>query len=97
MPIEFRPVRPRNPLKPERGEPRQDLWFRFDGSLPDDALLHRCLIAYASDFNLIGTALSPHGRSCPIGHGSRSSPTGSPGCASSRPTGRSRSCSRFSA
>ena len=25
-------------------------------------MLHRCLLAYASDFHLIGTALRPHGR-----------------------------------
>jgi acyl-CoA thioesterase-2 len=63
MPIDFRPVQPRNPLKPQKGVPRQDLWFRFDGALPGDPSLHRCLLAYASDFNLIGTALMPHGRS----------------------------------
>jgi acyl-CoA thioesterase-2 len=61
--VEFRPVYPWNPLKPEVMAPRQALWFRIGHALPDDPMLHRCLLAYASDFNLIGTALRPHGRS----------------------------------
>jgi acyl-CoA thioesterase-2 len=27
----------------------------------DEVLLHRCMLAFASDFNLIGTATRPHG------------------------------------
>ena len=30
-------------------------------SLPDDEALHRCLLAYVSDFHLLDTALMPHG------------------------------------
>ena len=60
--IEFRPVEPRNPLRPSPGEPRQALWFRAVDRVPDDPRLHRCLLAYASDFHLLGTALRPHGR-----------------------------------
>ena len=49
------------------GEPggppaRQRLWFRLDGTLPDNPALHRYLLAYSSDFNLLLTSLSPHGR-----------------------------------
>lgn len=58
--IEFRPVEPWNPLNPEAREPRQHIWFRAGGPLPDDPTLHRCVLAYASDFNLIMTALLPH-------------------------------------
>lgn len=61
--LEFRPVYPWNPLKPEVTEPRQAIWFRIGQNLPDDPMLHRCLLAYASDFNLVGTALRPHGKS----------------------------------
>ncbi len=61
--IEFRPVDPRNPLRPAPGEPRQAVWFRAVDRLPDDPRLHRCLLAYASDFHLLGTAIRPHGRS----------------------------------
>jgi acyl-CoA thioesterase-2 len=61
--IEFRPVDPWNPLAPDVREPRQNLWFRAAGKLPDDPMLHRCVLAYASDFNLLSTALRPHAMS----------------------------------
>lgn len=61
--VDFRPVYAWNPLNPEVTLPRQAIWFRVGLALPDDAMLHRCLLAYASDFNLIGTALRPHGKS----------------------------------
>ena len=41
-------------------EPDQDVWLRADGTLPDDPLLHACVVAYASDFTLLGTAALPH-------------------------------------
>ncbi|PAV25673.1 acyl-CoA thioesterase II [Tamilnaduibacter salinus] len=60
-PIEIRPVNPVNPLKPEPREPAKQSWFRAQGELPDDPVLHRCLLAYSSDFGLLGTSLAPHG------------------------------------
>jgi acyl-CoA thioesterase II len=62
LPVEFRSVHPWNPLKPEVREPRQHIWFRASGTLPDDPLLHTCVLAYATDFKLLSTALLPHGR-----------------------------------
>lgn len=62
-PIEFRPVDPWNPLKPTVSGPAQAIWFRTVDRLPDDPMLHHCLLAYASDHNLIPTALRPHGKS----------------------------------
>jgi acyl-CoA thioesterase-2 len=41
-------------------DPEQDTWFRTRGALPDDPLLHTCIVAYASDLTLLGTALLPH-------------------------------------
>jgi Acyl-CoA thioesterase len=62
--IEFHPVEPWNLLDPPaHGAPLQQIWFRAAGRLPDDPLLHRAILAYASDFNLLSTALQPHGRS----------------------------------
>ncbi|MBZ9566319.1 acyl-CoA thioesterase [Modicisalibacter tunisiensis] len=43
------------------GMPTQRLWFRLAGELPDDAILHRYLLAYSSDFNLLTTSLIGHG------------------------------------
>jgi acyl-CoA thioesterase-2 len=35
--------------------------MRADGKLPDDSMLHACIVTYASDMTLIDTALLPHG------------------------------------
>jgi acyl-CoA thioesterase-2 len=37
--------------------------LRLHGELPDDPVLHRALLAYVSDFHLVGTATLPHGLS----------------------------------
>ncbi len=62
-PFEFRVVETPDFAHPSPGEPRQHVWFRAVGALPDDPELHRCLLAYVSDYHLIGTALRPHGLS----------------------------------
>jgi len=59
-PIEMRPVDPIDYLNLQPREPFQHLWLRAGHELPDDAVLHRCLLAYASDFALLGTALLPY-------------------------------------
>lgn len=61
--IEFRPVEPMDPFEAQPQPPEQNIWLRAGGQLPDDPLLHRCVLAYASDFNLLSTALLPHGKS----------------------------------
>jgi acyl-CoA thioesterase-2 len=38
----------------------QKVWFRADGTLPDDPLLHACVVAYASDMTLLDTVMLPH-------------------------------------
>lgn len=60
-PIELRPVQPRDLLNPERRPPQRQVWLRATGTLPDDPALHQAMLAYASDFTLLGTALYPHG------------------------------------
>jgi len=47
--------------KAEPRPPRQQVWMRADGKLPDDPALHACVVAYASDMTLVDTALLPHG------------------------------------
>lgn len=44
----------------EPHEPRQSVWFRANGKLPDDPLIHACLMIYESDNVLLGTARMPH-------------------------------------
>jgi acyl-CoA thioesterase-2 len=60
--VDFRPVEPVNPFAPKPSPARQTTWFRAVDRLADDPMLHRCLLAYISDFSLIGTALRPHGK-----------------------------------
>jgi acyl-CoA thioesterase-2 len=60
-PIEIRPVAPLPPLNPPACEPRRRVWFRASGALPDRRAIHELMLAYASDFHLLGTALQPHG------------------------------------
>lgn len=60
-PIEFRTV-DENDLTPGRvGPPSRYVWFKTIHALPDTPLLHQALLAYASDFAFITTALRPHG------------------------------------
>jgi len=44
-------------------EPEQLVWIRANGTLPDDPLLHACVVAYASDLTLLDTAVMPHASS----------------------------------
>lgn len=60
-PLEFRPVEFINPFEAERMEPFRHVWFRTKGEMPDDPRLHALVLAYASDYNLLTTALQPHG------------------------------------
>ena len=60
-PFEFRPVHPPDSPPPEHSSPHKYIWFRAVGRLADDEALHRCLLAYASDFHLLDTSLKPHG------------------------------------
>jgi acyl-CoA thioesterase-2 len=38
----------------------QHVWIRANGTLPDDPLLHACVVAYASDLTLLDTAVMRH-------------------------------------
>ena len=62
-PIEIRPVEVRDPLRPRATPPLRRMWYRTVDALPDDPALHRYLLAYASDFSFLGTAMDPHGTS----------------------------------
>jgi acyl-CoA thioesterase II len=51
---------PMRARKGKKSEPRQQVWFRPDGPLPDDPLLHACIVAYASDSTLLDSILLAH-------------------------------------
>ncbi len=60
-PFEFRHVYPRDELRPPKRPPYQQVWFRLSQRVGDAPELHRALLAYASDFHLLGTTTFPHG------------------------------------
>jgi acyl-CoA thioesterase-2 len=61
-PIEIRPIDLSRYLSPENRAPSQQVWIKATGRLGDDLALHQCVLAYASDFTLLDTALIAHGR-----------------------------------
>ncbi|MGI8725238.1 MAG: acyl-CoA thioesterase II [Methyloceanibacter sp.] len=61
-PIEIRPVNLTRYLSPQERVPSQQVWIKATGDLGDDMALHQSVLAYASDFTLLDTALIAHGR-----------------------------------
>src|SRR6202011_4976323 len=59
-PFEFRLVQSAASGLPSSAAPAWQIWFKAFGKRPDDERLHRNLLAYASDFFLLGTATLPH-------------------------------------
>ena len=62
-PIELRTCGELHWTSREPAPPVANSWFKVRGRLPDDAALHRAVLAYASDYTLLGTAALPHGLS----------------------------------
>ena len=60
-PFEFRPVRPINFEKREKLPPINHVWVRAVDRLPEDQALHQNLLAYVSDYELLGVSTLPHG------------------------------------
>jgi acyl-CoA thioesterase-2 len=48
-------------LRGKGNEARNQVWMRADGTLPDDELLHVCVLTYASDMTLLDSILVRHG------------------------------------
>ena len=62
-PIDTRYVPPDPAFEPGVKTDGQLVWMRADGELPDDPVLHACIVTYASDMTLLDTALRPSGKS----------------------------------
>ena len=60
-PIEMRVVNPDDHFFGTKLEAKRYSWMRAAGPVPDDLLVHQCLLAYASDWGLLSTSLRPHG------------------------------------
>ena len=60
-PFEFRPVEPLSYTEPVSVDPVKHCWIRTVAALPDDPALHQNLLAYVSDYELLGSSILPHG------------------------------------
>jgi acyl-CoA thioesterase-2 len=61
LPIEMRAIDPVDVMKPVVKPPDQIVWLRARGDVGDDIAMNQALLAYASDYSLLGTAMRPHG------------------------------------
>jgi acyl-CoA thioesterase-2 len=59
-PFELRPVEAPKFIEPGPRPPRKHIWMRAWDPLPDCDELHRTLLAYVSDYELLGTSTLPH-------------------------------------
>jgi acyl-CoA thioesterase-2 len=66
-PIEFRPVDLINPELKGDAQATRYIWMRAKGEMPSLPSLHQAVLAYASDYNLLTTALLPHGNEASFG------------------------------
>jgi acyl-CoA thioesterase-2 len=61
-PIDVRIVNASRYASREPQAPVQSIWIRANGTLPESPYLHQAILAYASDFTLLDTALIAHGK-----------------------------------
>ncbi|MES2905957.1 MAG: acyl-CoA thioesterase II [Pseudomonadota bacterium] len=62
-PIEMRFVDLTRYVSRQKLEPKQYIWIRATGKLPDDNAAHQAVLGYASDMTLLDSSLLAHGRS----------------------------------
>ncbi len=64
-PLEIRLISPNDPFRKREPVPpaevKRQLWFRVREKIGDDMILHHAVLAYASDYGFLPTALLPHG------------------------------------
>ncbi len=60
-PLDFRQVEFINPMVQEKYDPVRHVWMKAKGEMPEDRRLHDLVLANATDYNLLTTALLPHG------------------------------------
>jgi acyl-CoA thioesterase-2 len=66
-PIEIREVAPQNLAAPKPISDVNQMWFRVERKIDATPAQHHCLLAYASDMNLLGSSMRPHGLSWATG------------------------------
>lgn len=59
-PIEVREVAPMDQFEPKPLPDQNHIWFRMPGAKGASPAVQQCLLAYASDMNLLGSSMRPH-------------------------------------
>lgn len=62
-PVEIRPTSLTHYVSSEKLEPRQDVWVRTTGPVPENRNIQAAVLAYLSDMTLLDTSLYAHGTS----------------------------------
>ena len=60
-PIEIREIDPQDQLNPTPRSDVNHLWFRVKQAVDEESWMHHCLMAYASDMSILGSAARRHG------------------------------------
>lgn len=60
-PFEIREVEPRDPMAPEKTSDANQMWVRMEAARGAGPELQHILLAYVSDFGLLGSSMRPHG------------------------------------
>ncbi|MFB6348653.1 acyl-CoA thioesterase [Moraxella marmotae] len=61
--VEIRPIKPQDPVSPTPTRPRQANWLRIADIGEQPVAIHQALLAFVSDYYLVGTGLMSHGLS----------------------------------
>ena len=59
--IEYRPIKPRDITMLKNEDPLQRIWLKTSAKTDLDPIMNQALLAYASDYTILDTALMPHG------------------------------------
>src|SRR5690606_37280400 len=59
--VEIKPIKPRDPIHPEPMKPKQANWLRIRELGKQPVAIQQALLAFSSDFYLVGTGLMSHG------------------------------------
>lgn len=61
-PVEMKPVMLKHYTSREKLEPKQNIWIRTTGPVPNDRAVQSAVLAYLSDMTLLDTSTFAHGR-----------------------------------
>ncbi len=60
-PFDLKPIGMENAIRDNSFTPCSHYWLKTAAALPNEAQLHRAILAYVSDYGLLTTTLIPHG------------------------------------